>query len=47
MGLDLINGIPAHVLFVHVVVILVPLTGLALILCSDALRPSVTTAPRS
>ncbi|MFB7557488.1 DUF2231 domain-containing protein [Streptomyces brevispora] len=34
MGLDLINGIPAHVLFVHVVVILVPLTALALILCA-------------
>ncbi|MFE4959902.1 DUF2231 domain-containing protein [Streptomyces sp. NPDC056653] len=39
MGLDLINGIPAHVLFVHIVVILVPLTALALILC--AARPSV------
>ncbi|MFE7749592.1 DUF2231 domain-containing protein [Streptomyces sp. NPDC057428] len=39
MGLDLINGIPAHVLFVHVVVILVPLTALALILC--AAFPSV------
>ncbi|GAQ60437.1 DUF2231 domain-containing protein [Streptomyces scabiei] len=34
MGLDLINGIPAHVLFVHIVVILVPLTALALILCA-------------
>ncbi|WP_055524810.1 DUF2231 domain-containing protein [Streptomyces graminilatus] len=34
MGLDLINGIPAHVLFVHVVVVLVPVTALALILCS-------------
>ncbi|WP_234330490.1 DUF2231 domain-containing protein [Streptomyces acidiscabies] len=39
MGLDLINGIPAHVLFVHVVVVLVPLTALALILC--AAFPSV------
>ncbi|WP_327111793.1 hypothetical protein OG206_02805 [Streptomyces sp. NBC_01341] len=39
MGLDLINGIPAHVLLVHVVVILVPLTALALILC--AAFPSV------
>ncbi|AKL70596.1 MULTISPECIES: DUF2231 domain-containing protein [Streptomyces] len=39
MGLDLINGIPAHVLFVHVVVVLVPLTALALILC--AALPSV------
>ncbi|MFH8520428.1 DUF2231 domain-containing protein [Streptomyces gelaticus] len=34
VGLDLINGIPAHVLFVHVVVVLVPLTALALILCA-------------
>ncbi|MCX4399315.1 hypothetical protein OOK39_43640 [Streptomyces sp. NBC_00264] len=39
MGLDLINGIPAHVLFVHAVVVLVPLTALALILC--AAIPSV------
>ncbi|WP_413759878.1 DUF2231 domain-containing protein [Streptomyces sp. MMBL 11-3] len=39
MGLDLINGIPAHVLFVHVVVVLVPLTALVLILC--AAFPSV------
>ncbi|MCX4913127.1 MULTISPECIES: DUF2231 domain-containing protein [unclassified Streptomyces] len=39
MGLDLINGIPAHVLFVHVVVVLVPLTALALVLC--AAFPSV------
>lgn len=39
VGLDLINGIPAHVLLVHVVVILVPLTALALILC--AAFPSV------
>ncbi|MFB7462091.1 DUF2231 domain-containing protein [Streptomyces sp. NPDC056224] len=39
MGLDLINGIPAHVLFVHVVVVLVPLTALAVILC--AALPSV------
>lgn len=39
MGLDLINGIPAHILFVHVVVVLVPLTALALILC--AVLPSV------
>ena len=31
---DLINGIPAHVLFVHLVVVLVPLTALALILCA-------------
>ncbi|WP_053724638.1 DUF2231 domain-containing protein [Streptomyces sp. WM6378] len=39
MGLDLINGIPAHVLFVHVVVVLVPLTALAVVLC--AALPSV------
>ncbi|MFF9479702.1 DUF2231 domain-containing protein [Streptomyces sp. NPDC014733] len=39
MGLDLINGLPAHVLFVHFVVVLVPLTALALILC--AALPSV------
>ena len=34
-----INGIPAHVLFVHLVVVLVPLTILALILC--AASPSI------
>ncbi|MFG2616413.1 DUF2231 domain-containing protein [Streptomyces sp. NPDC048507] len=34
MGFSLINGIPAHVLFVHVVVVLVPLTALALVLCA-------------
>ncbi|MFD9637511.1 DUF2231 domain-containing protein [Streptomyces violascens] len=39
MGRDLINGIPAHVLFVHAVVVLVPLTALALILCAGL--PSV------
>jgi hypothetical protein len=39
VGLDLINGIPTHVLFVHVIVVLVPLTALALILC--AALPSV------
>jgi hypothetical protein len=39
VGLDLINGIPAHVLLVHLVVVLVPLTALALILC--AVFPSV------
>ncbi|WP_236573130.1 DUF2231 domain-containing protein [Streptomyces sp. GS7] len=30
----MINGIPAHALFVHVVVILVPLTALALVSCA-------------
>ncbi|WP_369382644.1 DUF2231 domain-containing protein [Streptomyces sp. cg36] len=39
VGPDLINGIPAHVLLVHVVVILVPLTALCLIVC--AFWPSV------
>ncbi|MFB6814034.1 DUF2231 domain-containing protein [Streptomyces sp. NPDC056347] len=38
MELDLINGVPAHVLLVHVVVVLVPLTALALVLCA-ALPP--------
>ncbi|MEV7326004.1 DUF2231 domain-containing protein [Streptomyces sp. NPDC093970] len=39
MGFNLINGIPAHVLFVHVVVVLIPLTALSLVLC--AALPSV------
>ncbi|MCX4768761.1 MULTISPECIES: DUF2231 domain-containing protein [unclassified Streptomyces] len=39
MGPVLVNDIPAHVLFVHVVVVLVPLTALALVLC--AIWPSV------
>ncbi|ANZ20469.1 hypothetical protein SNOUR_36205 [Streptomyces noursei ATCC 11455] len=39
MGPTLINGIPAHVLFVHVVVVLVPLTALALLAC--AVRPQL------
>ncbi|WP_369355204.1 DUF2231 domain-containing protein [Streptomyces sp. cg2] len=34
MGPTVINGIPAHVLFVHVVVVLVPLTALALVVCA-------------
>ena len=34
MGLTLINGLPAHVLLVHVVVVLVPLTALALVVCA-------------
>jgi hypothetical protein len=34
MGPTLINGIPAHVLFVHLVVVLVPLTALAVVLCA-------------
>ncbi|WP_329323585.1 MULTISPECIES: DUF2231 domain-containing protein [unclassified Streptomyces] len=39
MGLDLIDNVPAHVLLVHVVVVLVPLTALSLVLC--AVLPSV------
>lgn len=35
--MSLINGLPAHVLFVHFVVVLVPLTALALVVC--AIRP--------
>ncbi|WP_020123389.1 DUF2231 domain-containing protein [Streptomyces canus] len=36
--MSLINGLPAHVLLVHFVIVLVPLTALALTVC--ALRPS-------
>jgi uncharacterized membrane protein len=32
--MDVINGLPAHVLLVHVVVVLVPLTALALAVCA-------------
>ncbi|WP_342456364.1 DUF2231 domain-containing protein [Streptomyces coeruleorubidus] len=39
VGPHLINGLPAHVLFVHAVVVLVPLTGLCLVLC--AFWPSI------
>jgi hypothetical protein len=38
MSLTVVNGLPAHVLFVHFVVVLVPLSALALIAC--ALWPS-------
>jgi hypothetical protein len=34
MGPTLINGLPAHVLLVHVVVVLVPLTASALVVCA-------------
>ncbi|WP_435176658.1 DUF2231 domain-containing protein [Actinacidiphila sp. bgisy145] len=34
MGPTQINGLPAHILLVHVVVVLVPLTGIALIGCA-------------
>ncbi|MGW2648900.1 DUF2231 domain-containing protein [Streptomyces sp. NPDC001393] len=37
--MTLINGLPAHVLFVHVVVVLIPLTALALV--TAALWPRV------
>ncbi|MFJ3193208.1 DUF2231 domain-containing protein [Streptomyces griseoviridis] len=39
MGPVLVNGLPAHVLLVHFVVVLVPLTALALLAC--AVWPSV------
>lgn len=39
MSLTVIDGLPAHVLFVHAVVVLVPLTALLLVLC--ALWPAV------
>ncbi|MER6411496.1 hypothetical protein [Streptomyces humidus] len=34
MGTTTINGVPAHPLWVHVVVILVPLSALALVVCA-------------
>ncbi|MCF3178629.1 hypothetical protein IPZ70_01500 [Streptomyces polychromogenes] len=34
MGLGLVNGLPAHILLVHVVVVLAPLAALALIVCA-------------
>ncbi|BFV61158.1 hypothetical protein KCMC57_up62620 [Kitasatospora sp. CMC57] len=34
MGLTTFNGVPVHVLLVHAVVVLVPLTALALVACS-------------
>lgn len=37
MGLTVFNGLPAHVLFVHFVVVLVPLTALLVVAC--AVRP--------
>lgn len=39
MGPTVIHGLPAHVLLVHVVVVLVPLTALALV--AGVLRPSL------
>jgi hypothetical protein len=38
-GLTTINGLPAHILIVHAVVVLVPLTGLAMVI--SVLRPSL------
>ncbi|MFE9882972.1 DUF2231 domain-containing protein [Streptomyces sp. NPDC005784] len=32
--MSLVNGLPAHVLLVHFVIVLVPLTALALVLCA-------------
>ncbi|WP_255950586.1 DUF2231 domain-containing protein [Streptomyces odontomachi] len=34
MSLTVVNGLPAHVLFVHFVIVLVPLSALALVVCS-------------
>jgi hypothetical protein len=39
MSLDMINGLPAHVLFVHFVIVLVPLTALVLVV--STVWPSV------
>ena len=39
MSLNTINGLPAHVLFVHFVIVLVPLTALALVV--STVWPSV------
>ncbi|MCX5063948.1 hypothetical protein OG895_40470 [Streptomyces sp. NBC_00201] len=36
--MSLVNGLPAHILLVHFVVVLVPLTALALVVC--AIRPT-------
>ncbi|MGW2678985.1 DUF2231 domain-containing protein [Streptomyces sp. NPDC001436] len=40
MGLDLVNGLPAHILLVHVVVVLAPLAAVALIVCTCFPRAS-------
>ncbi|MFE0347447.1 DUF2231 domain-containing protein [Streptomyces griseoluteus] len=34
MSLTVINGLPAHILFVHFVIVLVPLSALALVVCA-------------
>lgn len=33
-GINVVSGVPAHVLLVHAVVVLVPLTALALVVCA-------------
>lgn len=38
LGLSTINGLPAHILIVHIVVVFVPLSGIALVIA--AIRPS-------
>ena len=37
--MSLVNGLPAHVLLVHFVVVLVPLTALAVVVCAVWPRP--------
>nr|WSY53840.1 hypothetical protein OG999_29485 [Streptomyces sp. NBC_00886] len=34
MSLTVVNRLPAHVLFVHFVIVLVPLSALALVVCA-------------
>ncbi|WP_369251621.1 DUF2231 domain-containing protein [Streptomyces sp. R41] len=34
MSFTVVNGLPAHILFVHVVIVLVPLSALALVVCA-------------
>ena len=38
MSFTVVNGLPAHVLFVHFVIVLIPLSALALVVC--AIRPN-------
>ncbi|MFB6612665.1 DUF2231 domain-containing protein [Streptomyces sp. NPDC085524] len=45
MGLGLINGLPAHILLVHVVVVLAPLAALALIVCTCFPRAAHRAGP--
>jgi len=39
MSFTVVDGLPAHVLFVHFVIVLIPLSALALVVC--AIRPNV------